>query len=143
MRRRTSSWPTIAILVLLAAGGLVIGWLVGRPREESSTDRPEPKVDLTVASAAHTGPTASVVQLDFSGTESVSKTLPRFVDVTARHGIEFSYYRGETGDFWLPETMGGGVAWVDYDGDGRLDLFFMQGCQLPEDKSGQRAAVLY
>src|SRR5439155_9114282 len=64
-------------------------------------------------------------------------------DVAAKHGVNFSYFRGETGDFWLPEAMGGGVGWLDFDGDGRLDLILIQGCQLPRDNSGRFAAVLY
>jgi hypothetical protein len=39
--------------------------------------------------------------------------------------------------------MGGGVGWLDFDGDGRLDLYFVQGCQLPKDETGRFAASLF
>lgn len=41
--------------------------------------------------------------------------------------LPFTYERGETGAAWPVETTGGGVGVLDYDGDGRLDLFFAQG----------------
>ena len=41
--------------------------------------------------------------------------------------LPFLYERGETGEAWPVETTGGGVGLLDYDGDGRLDLFFAQG----------------
>ena len=41
--------------------------------------------------------------------------------------LPFRYDRGETGAAWPSETTGGGVGLLDYDGDGRLDLFFAQG----------------
>jgi len=48
----------------------------------------------------------------------------RFTDVTAAWGVDFSYLNGERAEASaLPETLGGGVALVDWDGDGRRDLF--------------------
>jgi hypothetical protein len=41
--------------------------------------------------------------------------------------LPFQYQRGETGSAWPVETTGGGVGLLDFDGDGRLDLFFAQG----------------
>jgi hypothetical protein len=41
--------------------------------------------------------------------------------------LPYRYDRGETGAAWPVEVTGGGVGMLDYDGDGRLDLFFAQG----------------
>ena len=49
----------------------------------------------------------------------------RFTDITAAAGITFRHQNGAYGAKLLPETMGGGVAWLDYDGDGRPDLLFV------------------
>jgi hypothetical protein len=48
--------------------------------------------------------------------------------------LPFRYERGETGAAWPVETTGGGVGILDYDGDGRLDLFFAQGGPLVPGK---------
>ncbi len=51
-----------------------------------------------------------------------------FENVTARSGIQFRYRNGrEANQFTLLETVGGGVAMIDYDQDGDLDLFFTGG----------------
>jgi hypothetical protein len=49
----------------------------------------------------------------------------KFVDITAAAGIQFVHNNGAYGDKLLPETMGGGVAFLDYDGDGSQDLLFV------------------
>ncbi|MEE4639964.1 MAG: CRTAC1 family protein [Wenzhouxiangella sp.] len=50
-----------------------------------------------------------------------------FVDVTASAGIDFRYDNGMSGQFYFPEIMGGGAALFDYNGDGLLDLYLVQG----------------
>lgn len=53
---------------------------------------------------------------------------PPFVDVTATTGIKFTYHNGEeAGHFAIIESLGGGIALFDYDGDGRLDVFLPGG----------------
>jgi hypothetical protein len=51
----------------------------------------------------------------------------RLVEVAAAAGIDFRHFTGATGERYLPETMGAGCAFVDYDGDGSLDILFANG----------------
>ena len=48
-------------------------------------------------------------------------------------GIDFVHVNGARGKKWMPETMGGGVAVLDYDGDGRPDLLFVSSAPWPGD----------
>jgi len=52
-------------------------------------------------------------------------------------GIRFTHVNGARGQKWMPETMGGGVAALDYDGDGRPDLLFVSSCYWPGDPRGK------
>ncbi|WP_420617025.1 CRTAC1 family protein [Candidatus Palauibacter sp.] len=54
-----------------------------------------------------------------------ASTSIRFTDVTAAAGIDFVHATGAFGEKWMPETMGSGVIVLDYDGDDRPDLFFI------------------
>ena len=51
----------------------------------------------------------------------------RFTDVTAAAGIHFVHNSGRAGKKWLPETMGAGCAFFDFDGDGWLDILLING----------------
>lgn len=55
-----------------------------------------------------------------------------FADVTGREGVNFHYYASHTSRKYLLETMGAGVALFDYDNDGRLDLYLVNGTPLPD-----------
>ena len=57
----------------------------------------------------------------------------RFEEKTEAVGIHFVHVNGARGEKWMPETMGGGVAVLDYDGDGKPDLLFVSGCYWPSD----------
>src|SRR4029077_19836669 len=67
-----------------------------------------------------------------------SKSAGNFVDVTRSSGVNFQYVASHTSKKYLLETMGAGVALFDYDNDGRLDLFLVNGALL-EDPTPQRA----
>ena len=57
--------------------------------------------------------------------------VARFTDATAAAGITFSHNNGAYGDKLLPETMGGGVAFFDYDNDGATDILFVNSTYWP------------
>ena len=63
--------------------------------------------------------------------------LPQFVDIAAKAGVKFRYETSRRAQKYLIETMGGGVAMFDYDGDGRLDLYFVNGAALQESMAGR------
>ena len=55
-----------------------------------------------------------------------------FVDATPGSGIDFRHVAFQTPKKYLPETMGSGVALFDYDNDGRLDIFLVNGAPLSD-----------
>jgi len=57
--------------------------------------------------------------------------VAKFTDITRDAGIAFSHVNGAYGDKLLPETMGGGVAFFDFDNDGFQDLLFINSCYWP------------
>ena len=56
----------------------------------------------------------------------------KFVDVTRALGVQFKHEASPTSQKYLVETMGAGVALFDCDGDGRLDIFFVNGARLDD-----------
>jgi len=60
----------------------------------------------------------------------------RFEDVTKASGVAFTHVNGAAGKKWMPETMGSGVAAFDADGDGRIDLLFVNGRYWAGDPRG-------
>jgi hypothetical protein len=98
-------WP----LAIILAGGLVV--YVGCNGSSSNVTGPEPKP----SEGEFTGPTL-------------------FADRTKESGIDFTYHNGdqdkdgkEVGHFAILESLGGGGALIDFDGDGLLDIFLCGG----------------
>jgi hypothetical protein len=72
--------------------------------------------------------------LSTNGLVSRTEEIPNatFTDVTAQAGIHFIQVNGAYGEKLLPETMGGGVAFLDFDNDGHQDLLFINSSYWPD-----------
>jgi hypothetical protein len=109
---RASRRSFIALIVIVALGGGA--WFALRKKPEAKpTQVTKLSAPTTANRAAAEIPTA------------------KFTDVTAASGIQFVHYSGAYGDKLLPETMGGGVAFFDYDNDNDADLLFINGTDWP------------
>ncbi len=98
---------------------------------------------------------ATVTQQPQSSTEvaaaspSPSPTPPRpsgaieFTDVTAEAGIRFKHNSGAFGKKYLPETIGSGGAFLDYDNDGWQDILLVNSMDWPENKKRRSFPALY
>ena len=114
-------------------GPLRVGAPLPCERSERSRDRGRglgrPPACLLLASALLTilltgchpdKPPVAVIAAVKATTPSVT-----FTDATKAAGIDFRHVSGATKSRLLPETMGSGLAWIDYDGDGFPDLFLV------------------
>ncbi len=115
-------WSFLVILVL--GGGIAAAlFLLKRPPQPTVTEKEE-------------------LVLPEVRRESFAVPPLPFTDITAAAGIDFIHENGAYGDKLLPETMGGGVAFFDYDGDGFDDLLFVNGNHWPDQPSPAEAATL-
>ncbi|MDY3560548.1 CRTAC1 family protein [Gemmata sp. JC673] len=107
-----------ALVALGAVAAATAAWWVRGPRSEGTAEQPSTSEPNAPAPEAP-GPF-------------------RFTDVIGASGITFRHRDGATPMQYLPEVMGGGAAWLDYDRDGLIDLFLVQSGEFPPDP--QRAA---
>jgi predicted nucleotidyltransferase len=66
---------------------------------------------------------------------------PPFTEEAAARGLLFRHFHGGTGKYYLPESLGSGVALIDYDRDGDLDVYFLQSEALDPARKGWRPAT--
>ncbi|MHC4066067.1 MAG: CRTAC1 family protein [Planctomycetota bacterium] len=70
---------------------------------------------------------------------SASANQPLFTDVTEQVGLTFHHFTGATSRYYFPEIMGAGCAVLDYDNDGDLDVYAVQGALLGEGETLDQA----
>jgi hypothetical protein len=72
---------------------------------------------------------AALLTLAFACPVMAGAAVP-FTDATERSGLSFHHFNGMSGELYFPEMMGSGVALLDYDGDGDMDVYLVQGQML-------------
>jgi enediyne biosynthesis protein E4 len=95
----------------------------------------------------------ATITLGAISARSISPTSPlqkpgaasgvHFEDVTRAAGIHFVHYNGSFGKKWLPETLGPGVAFIDYDNDGWQDILIVNGMDWPGHSRKHSTLALY
>jgi len=134
-RRMQRAFTRSVAIAVACAAAVGVGWLL-----------------LSMPRARTADATKPIGPVDAAATRTQrEQTMPAliFTDVARSAGVDFVHTTGAKGDKLLPETMVGGVAIFDADGDGRLDLLFVRGCDWTGAafeslaKSGESSVVLY
>jgi enediyne biosynthesis protein E4 len=95
--------------------------------------------------AAPIAPSAPVAEQVAAASPSPSPTPPRpsgpieYTDVTNEAGIRFKHNSGAFGKKYLPETIGAGGAFLDYDNDGWQDVLLVNSMDWPENKKRNKS----
>ncbi len=122
MKLHTGFVDGCRLVALAAAAILASGGCKKQPVEQPVAAREYIQPDTPPTYAAPRGATEADVT---------------FTDITAAAGVRFTHVNGAFGQKWMPETMGGGGGFFDYDGDGWPDIFLVNGGYWPgHEQSG-------
>jgi enediyne biosynthesis protein E4 len=87
-----------------------------------------------------------IAQLGLQGRQRSASTQPTasvpaviFADITQQAGLDFQHTNGASPDKHIVETMGSGGLFLDYDNDGWLDIFLIDGGSLVDAQTANRA----
>jgi len=124
---RRAFYRSLGVIVLLAFIAVPL-WFLSRP-----DTAPQP-----VEEAEISGP----VEVAQEAPPVVSPAVS-FTDVTATAGINFIHVNGAYGEKLMPETIGSGAAFIDYDNDGDQDLLLVNSRQWPGHEQGNAATLSF
>lgn len=119
---RAFRWSAFALITLIVVAA-VLYWKLNQKQASA----PEHKTQLSAPAARQVA--------------AVEIPSVKFTDISAEAGIKFVHNNGATGDKLLPETMGSGVAFFDFDNDGDQDLLFVNSTEWPWSARNQKPAT--
>src|SRR5580765_8347466 len=133
-RSRIVCCPALAALLLLAG-------CQPQPSNSSETASPKPTVESSQSTSTPAAPAPAP-----SSAADVSSARPsgpiEFTDVAAKAGIHFKHNTGAFGKKYLPETMGSGACFLDYDNDGWQDILLINSMDWPGHQTGKSFPAL-
>jgi len=109
-------WRSLGLIAAMVLIGSAI-YLATRPRKSQFVE----KKTQTALPQQRKAATVEIPQIPFT-------------DITSEAGIDYTHYDGKQGERLLPETMGGGSGFFDYDNDSDQDILFVNSCDWPWSK---------
>ena len=125
-RLRGKVRATVLAGLVLLAGSFLVWRTVERRSATSPAAQQTRHVDGTLVS---------------DGSPDPAPQRPLFTDVTDQVGLAFLHRNGAGGDFYLPEEMGSGAAFLDYDDDGDMDIYLIQSGSLTDPTPDDHARL--
>ena len=119
---RRAFYRSLGVIVVVACAAVVL-WVASRQ------DSAPPPLEEAVV----TGPVRTKEE------PGMAPPGVRFTDITATAGIDFVHVNGSYGEKLMPETIGSGAAFIDYDNDGDQDLLLVNSSEWPGHGQGPQA----
>ncbi len=145
--RTPRGWQRVLSVCLVAGFALFVTGCKKSAPEQSTLPRIDERHPPSAPVKTPEATSATEVSSIESPTQAANAARPsgpiEFTDVTAQAGIHFKHNTGAFGKKYLPETMGSGVCFIDYDNDGWQDILFVNSMDWPEHKSGSSYPALY
>ena len=117
-KQRVAVWLSVGLIVFGGLLALGIRWIKTAP--------PEAIADTPIET-----PVAKIRKVM---KRKITPPVAAFKDIAAEAGISWTQVNGANGNMYFPESMGTGVAWVDWDNDLDPDLLFVNHTHWPEDE---------